>query len=115
MLIAAFAALWSMGWQAFQVVQAPYLTEHSDAEHRNELFALQFALQSVTNIIAAVLGAVVASAIARAIGLDPNGPGTYRVILVIMGVLMIAALATVARLGDDRPKSVVGPRLRRVR
>jgi MFS family permease len=111
-LIAVFAALWSMGWQAFQVVQAPYLTEHSDTGHRNELFALQYALQSVTNIIAAVLGAVVAAAIARVMGLDPDGPGTYRVILVIMGVLLIVALATVTRLGDDRPKTVVGPRLR---
>jgi MFS family permease len=111
-LIAVFAAFWSMGWQAFQVVQAPYLTEHSEPSHRNELFAIQFAIQNVTNIIAAVLGAVVATVIASLIGLDPNGPGTYRVILAIMGVLMVAALATVTQLGDDRPKTVVGPRLR---
>jgi MFS family permease len=111
-LIAVFAACWAMGWQAFQVVQAPYLTEHSEPAHRNELFAIQFAIQSMTNIIAAVLGAVVATAIAGMIGLDPDGPGTYRVILVIMGALMVAALVTVARLGDDRPRTVIGPRLR---
>ncbi len=64
-----------MGWQAFQVVQAPFLTEHSEPEHRNELFAVQFAIQNVTNIVAAVLGAVGAAAIARLIGLDPDGPG----------------------------------------
>jgi len=111
-LIAVFAACWAMGWQAFQVVQAPFLTEHSDPDHRNELFAIQFAIQNVTNIIAAILGAVVATAIAAMIGLDPGGPGTYRVILVIMCVLMIAALLTVTRLGDDRPSRVIGPRLR---
>ena len=44
-LIAVFAACWSMGWQAFQVVQAPFLTEHSDPDHRNELFAAQFAIE----------------------------------------------------------------------
>lgn len=111
-LIAVFAAFWAMGWQAFQVVQAPFLTEHSESDHRNELFAIQFAIQNVTNVIAAVLGAVVATVIAGVIGLDPDGPGTYRVILVIMCALMVAALATVTQLGDDRPRSVVGPRLR---
>jgi MFS family permease len=111
-LIAVFAACWSMGWQAFQVVQAPYMTEHSESDHRNELFAIQFAIQNVTNIIAAVLGAVVATFIASQLGLDTDGTETYRIILVIMGVLMVAALLTVTRLGDDRPSRVAGPRLR---
>jgi MFS family permease len=73
--IAIFAALWSVGWQALQVVQAPFLTEHSDAEHRNELFAIQFAIQNVTNVLAAILGAVVATAIASALGIAADGPG----------------------------------------
>ena len=88
------------------------MTEHSEPDHRNELFAIQFAIQNVTNIIAAIVGAVVATLIATWIGLDPDGPGTYRVILVIMCLLMVAALVTVAQLGDDRPSRVVGPRLR---
>jgi MFS family permease len=90
------------------------MTEHSDAEHRNELFAVQFAIQNVTNIIAAILGGIVATALAGAAGFDPAGPATYRVILVIMAVLMLAALGTVALLGDDRPGSVAGPRLQRL-
>ena len=90
---------------------APYLTEHSEPDHRNELFAIQFAIQNVTNIVAAVLGGVVAGLIASSIGLDPAGPGTYRVILVIMVVLLAAALATVALLTDDRPRTTVAPRL----
>jgi MFS family permease len=110
-LIVVFAAFWAVGQQAFLVVQAPFLTEHSRPEHRNELFALQFAIQNVTNIAAALLGGVGAAVIAGLIGLDPGGPGTYRVILVIMTLLMIASLATVALLTDDRPRVVAGPRL----
>ncbi len=110
-LIVVFAALWAVGWQAFQVVQAPFLTEHSEPDHRNELFAAQFAIQNVTNVSAAVLGGVGAAAIAGLVGLDPAGPGTYRVILVLMVVLMTVALATVALLTDDRPHVVTGPRL----
>ncbi|HET7473142.1 MAG TPA: MFS transporter [Candidatus Limnocylindrales bacterium] len=110
--IAVFAALWSIGWQSVQVVQAPYLTEHSDAEHRNELFALQFAIQQVTNIVAAILGAVVATSIARLVGLQPGGPGTYRVILALMIVLLVAALVTLTRLRDDRPSRLQRRRLR---
>jgi MFS family permease len=110
--IAIFAALWSVGWQALQVVQAPFLTEHSDAEHRNELFAIQFAIQNVTNVLAAILGAVVATTIASALGIAADGPGTYRVILVIMVVLLVVALVLVPVLGDDRPRTTTRRRLR---
>jgi hypothetical protein len=56
----------------------------------------------------------VATAIASAAGFDPEGPATYRVILVIMAGLMIAGLGTVALLADDRPERVGGRRLRRL-
>ena len=108
------AALWSIGNQTFQVVVSPYMTEHSEPEHRNELFAIQFAIQNVTNIVAAVLGGVIATAIAAAIGLDEGGPGTYRIILVFMAVLLVAGLVTVLRLNDDRPSRTTAPRLRRL-
>lgn len=110
-LIVVFAALWSVGQQSLQVVQAPFLTEHSEPEHRNELFAIQFAIQNVTNIAAAILGGLGAAAIAGWIGLDPDGPGTYRVILVIMAVLLTASLACIALLTDDRPRAVTGRRM----
>ena len=110
-LIVVFAALWSVGQQSLQVVQAPFLTEHSEPEHRNELFAVQFAIQNLTNIAAAILGAFGAAAVASLVGLDPKGPGTYRVILVIMAILLTASLAIVALLTDDRPRVVAGPRL----
>ena len=58
-----------------QVVIAPYMTEHSEPDHRNELFALQFAIQSVTNIVAAVLGGLVAGLIAI---VPRDGPGRAR-------------------------------------
>ena len=108
------AAMWSMGNQAFQVVISPYMTEHSEASHRNELFAVQFAIQNVTNIAAAILGGVVATWLASEMGLAAGGPGTYKIILVIMLVLLVAGLLIVARLRDDRPSRVTAPRLRRM-
>jgi MFS family permease len=108
------AALWSMGFQAFGVVISPYMTEHSEPEHRNELFALQFAIQNVTNIVAAILGGVVATTLAAWLGFAEGGPGVYRIILVIMLVLSALGLVTVARLKDDRPSRTVAPRLRRL-
>jgi MFS family permease len=110
-LIVIFAAFWAVAQQTFLVVQSPFLTEHSEPEHRNELFAVQFAIQNVTNVAAAVLGGVGAAAIAGFVGLDPDGPGTYRVILVFMVILVAASLASVALLTDDRPRVVAGPRL----
>jgi MFS family permease len=107
--IIVFAAMWSAGQQALMVVQAPFLAEHSDPEHRNELFATQSAIFTMTNVLAAVLGGVVATAIAGMAGFDPGGPETYRVILVIMTVLLVAALATIGLLTDDRPRSHLGP------
>ncbi|HEY6057396.1 MAG TPA: MFS transporter [Candidatus Limnocylindrales bacterium] len=112
--IIVFAALWAAGQQAFQVVTAPYLTEHSDSEHRNELFALQYALLSATNVVAAIVGGIVAVGVASMIGLDPNGPGTYRVILIIMTGLLVAGLASVGLLADDRPGNALVPRLKRL-
>ena len=110
-LIVLFAALWSVGQQSIQVVQAPFLTEHSEREHRNELFAVQFAIQNVTNIAAAILGAVGAASIAALIGIDGEASGTYRVILVIMAVLLTASLGVVLLMTDDRPRVAAGPRL----
>ena len=103
--IILFAALWSIGQQSLMVVQSPFLAEHSDLEHRNELFAAQSAIQMMTNVGAAVLGGVLATTIAAAAGLDRDGPGTYRIILVIMAILLVVALATIGLLTDDRPSS----------
>ncbi|HEX2883717.1 MAG TPA: MFS transporter [Candidatus Limnocylindria bacterium] len=108
-LIIVFAATWAVAQQAFMVVQMPFLAEHSEPEHRNELFALQAAIQSVTNVLAAALGGLLATSIARAAGLDPDGTDTYRLILVMMTVLLVIGLGTIALLSDDRPRAVRGP------
>jgi MFS family permease len=102
-LIVVSAVLWSIGQQSLQVVQAPFMAEHSEPEHRNELFALQAALFSVTSVIAAALGGVVAVWVGGQLGFEPGGAGTYRIILVMMAGLLVVGLATVTRLRDDRP------------
>ncbi len=101
--ILLLAALYGAGGQAFQVVSVPYMSEHSQPSHRNELFALQYAITSATNVIAAALGGVLARVIANALGFAPDGPDTYRIILVFMAVLLAAGLLVVLRLSDDRP------------
>ncbi len=103
-----------MGFQAFGVVTSPFLTEHSEPEHRNELFAVQFAVQNVTNIVAAVLGGLVATSLVVALGLSGDGTAVYRVILVLMLVMLVLGLLTVAWLTDDRPSRTSPPRLRAV-
>ena len=111
-VVVVAAALWSMGFQAFQVVISPYMTEHSKPDHRNELFAVQFAIQNVTNIVAAILGGVVATWLAGALGLDPDGAGVYKIILVLMLALSGLGLVSVARLTDDRPSRAAPARMR---
>ena len=109
-LVLVAAALWSIGNTTFGVVLSPFLTEHSEADHRNELFAVQFAIQNVTNILAAVLGGLLATSIAGALGL--RDAGVYRVILVLMLVMLVLGLGTVARLTDDRPSRTSPRRMR---
>ncbi len=101
--ILLLAALYGAGNQAVQVVAVPYMSEHSDPGHRNELFALQFAIGSATNVLAAALGGVVARSISDGLGFVPDGPNTYRIILVFMAVLLAAGLLVILRLHDDRP------------
>lgn len=114
-LIVPFTVLWAVGQQSIGVVQAPFLTEHSDPDHRNELFAAQAAIQSVTSVVAAALGGFVATGLAERLGFDPGGPETYRIILVIMAGLLLVGLATVGMLTDDRPPSLGEPSERPVR
>ncbi len=103
-LLGLLAGVYAIGQQMFFVVQSPYMAEHSRPEHRNELFSLQFAISNVTNVIGALAGGAVAAGVAAAAGLAPNGPGTYRVILVLMALLFVGGLATLAPLADDRPR-----------
>jgi MFS family permease len=101
--ILLLAVLFGAGSEAVQVVATPYMSEHSSPEHRSELFSLQFAIGSATNVIAAALGGVVARSIADGLGFQPDGPETYRVILVFAAILLGAGVAVMFRLTDDRP------------
>lgn len=102
--ILLLAALYGAGNQAIGVVSVPYMSEHSEPEHRNELFALQFAITSATNVVAAVLGGVVARLLSDRLGYVADSPDTYRIILAFMAVLLVAGLLIILRLSDDRPK-----------
>ena len=103
-LILLLAAMFAAGDQAVHVVAVPYLSEHSSAEHRNDLFAVQHAISSATNILAAALGGIVARILAENLGFTADGPDTYRIILVFMVGLIGAGLVLMLRLSDDRPR-----------
>ncbi len=102
-LIIALAALLAAGQQAFQVVTAPFLTEHSVREHRAELFAAQYAMSTLTSVGAAIIGAVVAAVAVSAWGLQSGDPGVYRILLVIMVAFGVMGFGILLTLRDDRP------------
>lgn len=101
--ILVLAAVLAAGWQAFQVVTAPFMTEHSAREHRAELFAAQYATTTFTGVGAAVLGAIVAATASAALGLHSGDPGVYRILLAIMVALGMAGFGILMTLRDDRP------------
>ncbi len=102
--ILVFAAAMGAANQVFFVVQSPFLMEHSRAEHRSELFSLQFAITSLTSVGAALVGGVVAALIGNATGVGASDPSVYRVLLVIMVGASALSTVTVLALRDDRPR-----------
>lgn len=110
--IALLTAAYGAGQQAFFVLTAPYLTEHSRAEHRSELFALQFALGTVSGFLVAPIAGVLATELSRWAGLDPTGADPYRLIILAIVALVALTFLLVARLSDDRPRPVPPPQPR---
>lgn len=90
--------------QAFFVLQAPLLMEHSRPQNRSELFSLQAAIMPATNIGAALVGGVIAAVIGNMVGVDSNDPLVYRFLLLAMVVAAVVATVTVIALRDDRPR-----------
>jgi MFS family permease len=78
--------------------------ERSRAEHRNELFSLQFAISNVTNVGAALLGGAIAAIIGSATGVGSSDPSVYRILLVVMVAAAALSTLTVLALRDDRPR-----------
>jgi MFS family permease len=97
------AAAFSAGSGAMSVVAQPFLAEHSRAEERSELFAVQFAIGSGTNVAAALVGGFVAQLVAQVGGFDPQGPEAYRVLIALMAGMGLLAVILLTWLRDDRP------------
>ena len=104
------AAAFAAGSGAMQVVSQPFLAEHSRAEERSELFAVQFAISNGTNVIAALAGGLIAQQVASAGGFDPQGPQAYRVLIMLMAGLGTLAILLLARLHNDRPAASMSAR-----
>ena len=103
--VIACAALIGGASQTFSVVQSPFLTEHSHAEHRSELFSLQFAVSTGVNVVAALAGGAIAAMAARLGGFSTSDPAAYRVLLVLMLAAALVATTVLLTLHDDRPRA----------
>jgi len=99
------AALIGAANQAFFVVQSPFMTEHSHAEHRSELFSLQSAISTGVNVVAALVGGAIAAIAAGLGGFASGDPAAYRVLLVLMLVAALVATAVLLAVRDDRPRA----------
>lgn len=101
----ACAALIGAGSQAFFVVQSPFMTEHSHAEHRSELFSLQGAISTGVNVVAALVGGAIAALAASLGGFSSGDPAAYRVLLVLMLAAALVATTVLLAVHDDRPRA----------
>jgi MFS family permease len=100
-LIFAGVALFGAGSQIVNVVQVPYIAEHTRPDQRNEFFATWNALGFITGVVATLLGGAVAQSLAAPLGLT-TAAGPYLVLLVGITILSLAGLATLLRLTNDR-------------
>ena len=101
--VIACAALVGAASQSFFVIQSPFMSEHSRAEHRSELFSLQGAISTGVNVVAALVGGAIAELAAALGGFSTGDPAAYRVLLVIMLVAALVATAVLLTVRDDRP------------
>ena len=99
------AALIGAANQSFFVVQSPFMTEHSHADHRSELFSLQGAISTGVNVVAALAGGAIAVLAARLGGFSEGDPAAYRVLLVLMLAASLVATAVLMSVADDRPRA----------
>ncbi len=97
------ACLVGAGNQAFFVLQGPFLSEHSRAEHRSELFSLQNAISTGVNVVAALAGGALATVVAGMGGFSTESPEAYRVLLQAMLAAAVVATVILLALHDDHP------------
>jgi MFS family permease len=101
LLFVGVAAL-GAGTQAVNVVQVPFIAEHTRPDQRNEYFAMWSAIGFMTAVVAAVAGGLIASELARRFNVVGNS-GPYQVLLVGVAVMGVLAVLSVLLLSSDRP------------
>jgi MFS family permease len=100
-LIFVGVALFGAGSQIVNVVQVPYIAEHTRPDQRNEFFATWSALGFMTGLVSALLGGAIAQNLSGWLGLTSSA-APYQVLLVGITILGVAGLGTVLLLTDDR-------------
>ncbi len=101
LLFVGVAAL-GAGSQAVNVVQIPFIAEHTRPDQRNEYFAIWSAINNMTAVVAMLAGGAIATVLATGLGLG-GGPAPYRVLLVGIALFGVLSVVTVLPLTSDRP------------
>jgi MFS family permease len=101
LLLFVGVALFGAGSQIVNVVQVPYIAEHTRPEQRNEFFAIWSALGFMTGLVSALVGGAIAQTLAGQLRLT-SAAAPYQVLLVGITILAVAGLGTVLLLTDDR-------------
>lgn len=101
LLLFVGVALFGAGSQIVNVVQVPYIAEHTRPEQRNEYFATWSALGFMTGLVSALVGGAIAQTLAGQLRLT-SAAAPYQVLLVGITILAVAGLATLLLLTDDR-------------
>ena len=90
------------GQMAVNVVQVPFIAEHTTPDQRNEYFSLWSAIGFLTGLVAALVGGVGAPIIATALHLG-SAAAPYQILLAGIAILGALALGTVWMLTADQP------------
>jgi len=96
--VAAFGA----GSMAVNVVQIPFIAEHTNPDQRNQYFSIWQAIGFLTGLVAALVGGVVAPAIADKLHLT-SAAAPYQILLTGVAILGVVSLGTVWILSADTP------------
>jgi MFS family permease len=90
------------GQMAVNVVQVPFIAEHTRPEQRNEYFSLWSAIGFLTGLVAAIVGGLGAPMIASLLHLGSDA-APYQILLSGVAVLGTLSLGTVWLLTADEP------------
>jgi Major Facilitator Superfamily. len=99
--IFGLAVVYGVGQQLLQIPASPFLTENSNSEQRNEVFALNAATFNLAQVLVGLMAGTLVGLLGLGIGGVQSQVATFHVLLVAMLALIAAATVMLARLRED--------------